>query len=224
MNHKLRFAILIVALLFQTIKAQDTLSGAKRTIIYADNFSNDVIGKFPAKWTSNTPGEVVSSKKYPGKWLKMHSEGTYLPQINQVLPKEFTITFDFIFQPAPQGYNTTELTLFGNPDSLPVDALFPGNFGLRINLEDYIVSYTCYNNRANGAKISGENRTSVTRENERARIAIKVHQQTMQLFVNETELLSTPICSLENLDSIRFHLWGSQAEPLIGNFRVITGE
>src|SRR5688572_3181266 len=37
-------------------------------ILYAEDFSQDVIGEFPLKWNTNGTGEVVTLEGLPGKW------------------------------------------------------------------------------------------------------------------------------------------------------------
>ncbi len=207
---------------FISIDAQQNDSIINRQVIFSDNFSKDNISKFPDKWISNRPGEVVTLKNVPGRWLKMHAEGTYLPQITQELPKNFTIEFDFIYQAIGNGNNTAELTIFSKPKGSANDDLFPGSSGIKIIFETFIVSCLCYDNLNPGAKVSDENRTKLIQANNIAKITIKVKQQQLHVFVNGFECLNIPNCnsSAEVFNAIRFYLWGSQTEPLVGNFRV----
>lgn len=214
--------LLVLFILSAGVKAQ-TANDSQNKILFADNFSLDTLGSLPAKWMCNTDGEIVALKKYPGKWLKMEAPGTYLPQLNQKLPEAFTIEFDFILHADHDNYNTTELTIFDSSDSLPGDALFPGYHGIHLNLEDYIVSYICYNKQnSEGEQTSGENRINAIQKDEKARISIALAHQTAHVSVNGSELLTIPVPDQISFNNIRFHLWGSTAEPLVSNFRVVS--
>lgn len=208
MIRTITFFILQIVLIFG-VHAQN--------IIFADNFEKDTINRFPNDWLSNAPGEITTIRKYPGKWLRLHAPGTYVPQINQTFPKEFVFEFDFIFLKENDSYNTTEIALFSDQDSLPFDNLFPGKCGLKINIEDYIVSYISYDHKMPGKKLSGENRLGIIQENVKARISVAIQQDSAHISVNGTEVLTAPIFGEDNINMVRFHLWGSQAEPLIGN-------
>lgn len=216
------FYIALILLQISTLgsKAQDTDTIKAGQVIFFDDFSKDALGKFPANWTSNRPGEVVSYKSM--KWLKMHTEGTYLPELSQEFPKNFTIEFDFMHKAMGNGNTTTELTLFGKTKSSLNDALFPGNTGIKIILETFIVSALCYDNQDTIFRPSGEFRAKLIQENNKARITIKVNDIGLRVFVNGFECLQIPQCWKQRqiLNAARFYLWGSQAEPMISNLKI----
>ena len=67
-------------------------------IVYADDFSQDVIGEFPLKWNTNGSGEIVTLEEQPGKWLKI-SEGTkYQTPYNNNFPENYTVEFDLLVE------------------------------------------------------------------------------------------------------------------------------
>ncbi|MFS4494486.1 OmpA family protein [Maribacter sp. 2308TA10-17] len=66
-------------------------------LLFFDDFSNDFIGDFPAKWNTNGGGEVVTVNDLPARWLLM-SQGFstyYIPDVPN-LPEEYTIEFDIL--------------------------------------------------------------------------------------------------------------------------------
>jgi len=225
MNQKI-FNLLIYLVLIPMAglngKAQITDSIKAGQTIFFDNFSQDLTGKFPANWISNKPGEVVSQKNLLGNWFKMHAEGTYLPQLKQDFPKNFTINFDYIHQAIGNGNNTTEITIFNKPKNSLNDALFPGSYGVKIILETFIVSCLCYDNINPAVKPSGEFRSKIIQTNNIAKISIKVDDKQLRVFVNGFECLNLPQCFGDNevFNAVRFYLWGSQAEPMISNFKI----
>jgi outer membrane protein OmpA-like peptidoglycan-associated protein len=78
----------------KTYSKYDFVPGEK--ILYAEDFSQDVIGEFPLKWNTNGGGEIVNVEGLPGKWLKLE-EGTRYESANKnTLPENYTIEFDIL--------------------------------------------------------------------------------------------------------------------------------
>jgi outer membrane protein OmpA-like peptidoglycan-associated protein len=65
-------------------------------ILYAEDFSQDAIGEFPAKWNTNGSGEVVTIEGLPGKWLKLQESTKYESALKNNLPENYTVEFDMI--------------------------------------------------------------------------------------------------------------------------------
>lgn len=78
----------------QTYSKFDFIPGER--IIFYDDFSQDNIGDFPAKWNTNGSGEVVTTSLISGKWLKMSNDAIYVPDFKYPFPENFTIEFDLI--------------------------------------------------------------------------------------------------------------------------------
>jgi len=226
LKHHLLCYCLILTIL--SLKAQEPgnnnhQQNEKGTRIFFDNFSKDTVGKSPSNWESNVYGEVVTLKNYPGKWLKMHAGGTYLIQFNQTMPTAFSVEFDFIYQALGTDYNVTEIAIFEKKQGDTYDDFFPGNKGIKIFLENFIVSYLCYNQQKADDKKAMEHRTNIIRTNKKVKVLIEVNNQQIKLYVNQQKFLEATIC-LGNMqfNAMRFHLWGSQAEPLISDFSIIS--
>jgi OOP family OmpA-OmpF porin len=73
-----------------------------------DDFAQDAVGDFPARWTTNASGEVMTTDQYTGKWLNISKQGLYIPKAIKSLPENFTVEFDILFIPpaTPAGPNT----------------------------------------------------------------------------------------------------------------------
>jgi len=65
-------------------------------IVYAEDFSQDVIGEFPVKWNTNGSGEIVTLEGQQGKWLKMNEDTKYESAYTSKLPENYTVEFDLI--------------------------------------------------------------------------------------------------------------------------------
>ena len=89
----------------------DFIAGEK--ILGYDDFEKEAIGDFPARWTTNASGEVMTVDAHPGKWLNVSKQGFYLPEFVQSLPDNFTLEYDVLFiNPAKkEGANTATLGL-----------------------------------------------------------------------------------------------------------------
>jgi len=70
----------------------DFVPGEK--VISIENFANDAVGDFPARWNTNSTGEVVTLNGREGKWLKLNRKGAYHLEPLTSFPENFTLEFD----------------------------------------------------------------------------------------------------------------------------------
>jgi outer membrane protein OmpA-like peptidoglycan-associated protein len=82
---------------FQAYSKFDFVPGEK--IVVVDDFTQDAIGDFPAKWNTNASGEVVTIAGKPGRWLKLAGSGFFSPELINALPDNFTFEFDLLSPP-----------------------------------------------------------------------------------------------------------------------------
>ena len=89
---------------FQSYSKFDFVPGEK--IVASEDFSQDAVGDFPAKWNTNGSGEVVTIEGYEGKWLmlKQTKEASYIPDFVKDLPENFTMEFDVIYNNWEKAY------------------------------------------------------------------------------------------------------------------------
>ena len=78
---------------FQSYSRFDFVPG--ENILYAEDFSQDVVGEFPLKWATNNRGEAVTIKGLPNKWMRMFIGEFVSPQMKN-LPENFTVEFDML--------------------------------------------------------------------------------------------------------------------------------
>jgi hypothetical protein len=67
-------------------------------IVYAENFEQDAIGELPTGWNTSGKGQVVTLDKFPGKWLQIFMQSTYLTANKKDFGDNYTIEFDVIMQ------------------------------------------------------------------------------------------------------------------------------
>lgn len=65
-------------------------------IVAVEDFMQDAVGDFPAKWNTNTSGEVVTIEGEEGHWLKLTAQGVLYPEFLGNIPENCTIEYDVI--------------------------------------------------------------------------------------------------------------------------------
>ncbi len=80
----------------------DFVPGEK--VIAAEDFSQDAIGDYPARWNTNGSGEVVTLNNSTTRYLKTNSECVFYPEWISNLPENFTVEFDL--------YSTEEYSFY----------------------------------------------------------------------------------------------------------------
>ena len=70
----------------------DFIPGEK--VVAVEDFSQDAVGDFPAKWNTNSSGEIVTIEGTEGKWLMLGPEGVFFPEFVNKLPENFTVEFN----------------------------------------------------------------------------------------------------------------------------------
>ncbi|MFN8295619.1 MAG: OmpA family protein [Chitinophagales bacterium] len=94
----------------------DFIPGEK--VIAEENFSQDAIGDFPAKWNTNGSGELVTIDGQQGKWLKFGPESIIYPEFVTNLPENFTVEF-MLACTQPFSYYSTFFNFFFAPLANP---------------------------------------------------------------------------------------------------------
>lgn len=90
----------------------DFIPGEK--VIAVEDFTQDAIGDFPAKWNTNGTGELVTIDGQPGKWLKFGPESIIYPEFVTNLPENFTIEF-YVACTQPYSFYSTAFNFFFAP-------------------------------------------------------------------------------------------------------------
>jgi outer membrane protein OmpA-like peptidoglycan-associated protein len=78
----------------KTYSKYDFVPGEK--VVAVEDFAQDAVGDFPAKWNTNSTGEVQTIEGRSGKWLSVSKDGVFLPEFITSLPENFTLEFDLI--------------------------------------------------------------------------------------------------------------------------------
>ncbi len=78
----------------KSYSAFDFIPGEK--VLAEDDFGQDAVGEFPARWNTNAGGEVVRIQGRSGQWLKFPHRGLVYPEFVKELPEQFTLEFDML--------------------------------------------------------------------------------------------------------------------------------
>lgn len=201
----------------------DFVSGDR--IVYYDDFSQDVVGDFPALWNTNGSGEVVTTSLFPGKWFKMMASGYYLPDLAFELGDNFTIEYDLIPQASDgelQNMAYYFSLIYGNIKNPDEGGAIPGITGCRVNFTAYSADFTNYFDGGYGVNGSKEFGFELDKK---YHVAIWVQKLRIRFYVDETKVLDiikgVPEGPRPNI--VRFDPSGDYAQPMISNLRIAVG-
>jgi len=208
----------------------DFIPGEK--ILGYDEFSQDAVGDFPEKWTTNASGEVVTVDQYPGKWLNVSKQGFFIPQFIKALPDNFTAEFDVLFLPMAerQGPNTSSLgfQIINNPGARTNFEYGPDR--AYFELDPYlgnvaIASYTKAGEKtlSNEFSFNGLNRNKLFTYH----VAVWRQKTRLRVYLNETKVVDAPSLLVPDVkyNSFRFtsSLNNDGSTWLISNFKYASG-
>lgn len=199
-------------------------------VLFYDDFEDDFIGDFPARWNTNGGGQVVTFGDDSGKWLELVSGNRtyYVPNLDN-LPEDFTLEFDL--QASGMDRRTSSTTV--------LQVLLDDNGGFEKG-SDYVlanlpmVQYTPGGIRVQNL-INSERTISNTvkldiRENiqNRPHISIAVNGERFRLYVDENKHIDIPrmIGPGGPLSHVKFQLTGVESgkeKVFISNVKVAKG-
>jgi OOP family OmpA-OmpF porin len=223
---------------FTSYSKFDFVPGEK--IIFFDDFSQDNVGDFPAKWNTNGSGEVVTINTHPGKWLKMRNSTTYIPDIiSKKFPENYTLEYDMIADGEDRSGNfNIEFTSLPTKTEVPAASDPSGYAGLFLYAEmqadgaiRFVTKTMIY---ANGEFTDGGATTDINdltlkdKGEEKFHISIAVNKQRFRYYINEVKVLDLPrVLPVAVYNTIIFRMWGwAEDHPfgaLISNVRYAEG-
>lgn len=200
-------------------------------ILGYDDFSSDAVGDFPAKWTTNASGEVMTVDKHDGKWLNISKQGYYLPEFIKTLPDNFTIEYDLLFIPPDtrDGPNTAAVGLqFIHKTGKTAFDYGPDRSYFEIdpymnNIN--VATYTKMGDKlvANEFNVKGLNRNTVLNYH----VAVWRQKNRLRVYLNENKVVDVPslLSPAIAYNTIRFAtaLNNDGSTWLLSNFKYASG-
>lgn len=172
---------------FQIYSKFDFIPGEK--VIALEDFSQDAIGDFPAKWNTNSGGEVVTITGKMGKWLKLGSDGVFYPEFLENLPENFTIEFDLFT--SPTAYDFLIYFVDGGNNNL---LNFHQNNMIKFKIDPLGNHYIQANDRHSGSKLFNQSQQKgFNFEDKRlCRLSIWRQKSRLRIYLNEEKLWDVP--------------------------------
>lgn len=209
----------------ETYSKYDFIPGEQ--VIFYEDFSQDNVGDFPAKWNTNASGEVVTMNKYPGKWFAPSLNGVTYPEFNAVLPENYTIEFDVVFAVQETGNFPPLLLSVYEAEDEPMDALVPGKGGFQFTFNHYDIATFNWKDQQYGT-IDNHILTNHLEKNfgKIVGVSIWVQKQRARVYLDENKIVDIPRLVYPDLKMNRIRLYeGTDVEGkfYISNFRVAVG-
>ncbi len=196
----------------------DFIPGEK--VVFYEDFSQDNVGDFPALWNTDGSGEVVTTNNYPGKWLKLTGNGSFIPDYHTYLPENFTVEFDVI--PDKEGNVGLYLYDAENPDDFNEGGAIPGKSGIKLWFNPYNQTYDSYAEGNYGT--NGSTDIAKLTIDKLDRISVWVQKRRIRIYINEIKAIDAPRALPEGqkFNCLRF-LNHAEDMPMITNIRVAVG-
>lgn len=181
-------------------------------ILFFEDFSNNNKGDFPDKWNTNGSGQIVNVENLDGQWLLIPDNALTFPQLNGMLPENFTIEFDLFY---PSNTTRPPVTFGFTEVSNPAKQTIKGKkiFYFRIppkgaGLENIGYTTNLY---------SGRETTTAWPANESAgkinHVSIAVNGPRIRLYVNTEKLFDLPKGFDLNAYRNNFHFRAAELLP-----------
>ena len=214
---------------FEAYSKYDFVPGEK--VVALDDFTQDEIGDFPAKWNTNGSGEVVTLAGKPGRWLKVTKGGFFIPDFVTELPDNFTLEFDFTVAPSFDSSYALNVALaqLDNPKQPAPWQSSPNLFTLTVNPRPGGGSsgMTTRQDGTSGAGNSSSIGLLNSKSNSVVHVSVWRQRQRVRVYLNQEKTWDVPraLTTTAKLNALVFFLPSVDAnmEYYVTNVRVATG-
>lgn len=183
------------ATVFSVNSKFDFLPGEKT--VASEDFAQDAIGDFPAKWNTNASGEIVNLSYAGNKnWLQFGQRGIYYPEFVNELPENFTLVFDMATSDDISEMKSGLKVIFtAKPDrTLKYDQDFSNvaQAGVDIHPVNTGGSSALWVFNQNNEELLNNEIALNWKKNEANRISIWRQKTRLRIYVNETKVWDIP--------------------------------
>jgi len=216
---------------FQAFSKFDFVPG--ETIVALEDFSQDALGDFPAKWNTDASGEIVTVAGQTGRWLKLTKAGFFTPEFITQLPENVTVELDLLVRPGFEAGFPLEVSLVqlanrkdvgdweSGANTFTVTA-FPGNGGDSQGTSTAWSRQDAVTGAANEAKTN-----QLAAAGKGVHVAVWRQRQRVRVYMNEEKVWDLPraVSTSAKFDSLVFFVRGGcgNCEYYLGNLRVAAG-
>jgi outer membrane protein OmpA-like peptidoglycan-associated protein len=206
---------------------------AGEQVIAVEDFMQDAVGDFPARWNTNTSGEVVTIDGQEGHWLKLTGKGVVYPEFLAEVPDNATVEFDVMVNPEYSFYcNGVDVKfvdarnknlLMPEPMNMVTVGVHPQSAGSGIGTTAIEVKGADHHNIMRNDR---EQKQLVHRGiAPKAHVAIWRQKQRVRMYLNEEKMWDLPRAFQPDA-SYRMIIETGACEgstPFIGNVRIAQG-
>jgi outer membrane protein OmpA-like peptidoglycan-associated protein len=215
---------------FQAYSKFDFVPGER--VIAADDFTQDAVGDFPARWNTNATGEIVMLAGQQGRWLKLSRPGFFTPEFITAIPDDLTLEFDLIVPPGAQpgiGFSTAlaELADMKQPAAWQSSANTL-TFSAHPNTSEGATALITRQDNG-GSNSSNQLQTAqlASKAGQPVHIALWRQRQRARVYMNQDKVWDTPraVSATAKFNSVIFFFGGGcgNCEYYVGNLRLATG-
>lgn len=199
-------------------------------IVAAEDFAQDAIGDFPARWNTNASGEIVTIAGQSGRWLKLTRAGFFTPEFVTDLPDNVTVEFDLTTPPDFNGgfplqtafVQLADLKKPGEWQGAPNNFFFTAHVSPTRGTSELT-------SRQDGESAAG-NQTQTTQlaaTGKPVHIAVWRQRQRVRVYMNQEKVWDIPRAAAASakFNSLVFFVSGGcgDCEYYLANLRVATG-
>ncbi len=211
----------------KTYSKYDFVPG-ERIIVYED-FMQDAVGDFPAKWNTNAAGETVTLEGKQGHWLKLTKPGVFMPDFIDSLPDNFTLEYDVLADAPAHSWGITTILAELKDRDKPEDWRYAAN-SLELNMiPGTDGNGSCYYKRVKSGAAEAANSASI---NHFKNLTVPVHvsmwrqKERLRVYLNQDKTWDVPkaFSTDAKLNSVVFFMQLSDKwNFIVGNIRLATG-
>jgi OOP family OmpA-OmpF porin len=226
--------------ILSTYSKFDFIPGEK--ILVTEDFKQDAVGDFPAKWNTNSSGEVVTADGQEGHWLMLNKKGRFIPDFITSLPENFTLQFDLVCNEKFSFYsNALDIyMLTGDNNKRAFDYSFIGA-EKRSGVKAGFHPNSAGGNGGNGFIETFEdgepgmknevntNQFSVGSGKNKVKVSIWRQKQRLRVYLNEEKIFDLPraFAAGKNYTTVMYELWSGMNNDvdryLISNIQLAVG-
>ncbi|MES2646463.1 MAG: OmpA family protein [Bacteroidota bacterium] len=199
-------------------------------LLFFDDFKQDAMADFPAKWNTTGSGKVVTLDGIEGRWLDIVHNSIVHPLLDKPLPENCTIEFDLFLQ--TQGEMITPFIQFGLTsvkDIMREDLGYKEKFFVSLNrynekdgrLIEYGIKEQVVGNKSEFPLLDYTNKV--------LHVSMSINKTRLRLYLDKTKLIDLPRALLPEMRN-NFYLANmymipaSEVGVLVSNIRIASSE
>lgn len=208
----------------------------------SEDFSQDAVGDFPAKWNTNGSGEVVTIDEDGSHWLMLNKKGRFIPEYITTLPENFTFQFDLLCNEKFDYYSNALQFFFltGSNDKKALEYSFiplekrsgikigvhpssAGSNGGTAHVETYEDGESVIKNELNTNQFnSNKGKTKI-------KISVWRQKQRIRVYLNEEKVFDLPraLAAGKSYSTVLFEIWSGMNNDvdryLVKNIKLAVG-